>query len=122
VSSSASRLRPYDTTPSRPNGPQSVPQGAPPPRTASGRDPVRDARSTGMTRKVDELGRMVLPSELRKRFRIHEGDHLAIHVEEERIVLTKVETGCVFCDSTDGLVNFRDKLICKDCKSGIDDL
>lgn len=75
-----------------------------------------------MTRKVDELGRMVLPSELRKRFRIHEGDHLAIHVEEERIVLTKVETGCVFCDSTDGLVNYRDKLICKDCKSAIDDI
>jgi transcriptional pleiotropic regulator of transition state genes len=83
---------------------------------------MREARSTGMTRKVDELGRMVLPSELRKRFRIHEGDHLAIHVEEERIVLTKVETGCVFCDSTDGLVNFRDKLICKDCKASIDEI
>ena len=121
MSSSASRLRPYDTTPSRPNGPQSVPTGAPPPRSV-GRDARQDARSTGMTRKVDELGRMVLPSELRKRFRIHEGDHLAIHVEEERIVLTKVETGCVFCDSTDGLVNFRDKLICQDCKSGIDDI
>ena len=75
-----------------------------------------------MTRKVDELGRMVLPSELRKRFRIHEGDHLAIHVEEGRIVLSKVETGCVFCDSTDGLVTFRDKFICQGCKSGIDDI
>ena len=96
-----------------------MPQGAPPPRTV-GRDPRQEARSSGMTRKVDELGRMVLPSELRKRFRIHEGDHLAIHVEEERIVLTKVETGCVFCDSTDGLVNYRDKLICKDCKSAIE--
>jgi transcriptional pleiotropic regulator of transition state genes len=80
---------------------------------------MREARSTGMTRKVDELGRMVLPSELRKRFRIHEGDHLAIHVEEERIVLTKVETGCVFCDSTAGLVNYRDKLICGDCMASI---
>jgi AbrB family transcriptional regulator, transcriptional pleiotropic regulator of transition state genes len=98
-----------------------VPTGAPPPRNV-GRDARQDARSTGMTRKVDELGRMVLPSELRKRFRIHEGDHLAIHVEEERIVLTKVETGCVFCDSTDGLVNFRDKLICQHCKSGIDEI
>ena len=75
-----------------------------------------------MTRKVDELGRMVLPSELRKRFRIHEGDHLAIHVEEERIVLTKVETGCVFCDSTDSLVDYRGKLICQDCKSAIVDI
>ena len=75
-----------------------------------------------MTRKVDELGRMVLPSELRKRFRIHEGDHLAIHVEEERIVLTKVETGCVFCDSTDGLVDHKGKLICGNCLSAIRDI
>lgn len=75
-----------------------------------------------MTRKVDELGRMVLPSELRKRFRIHEGDHLAIHVEEDRIVLTKVETGCVFCDSTDSLADYRGKLICQDCKSAIEDI
>ena len=65
---------------------------------------------------------MVLPSELRKRFRIHEGDHLAIHVEEERIVLTKVETGCVFCDGTDDLVNYRDKLICKGCKAAIEEI
>jgi AbrB family transcriptional regulator, transcriptional pleiotropic regulator of transition state genes len=83
---------------------------------------MREARATGMTRKVDELGRMVLPSELRKRFRIHEGDHLAIHVEEERIVLTKVETGCVFCDSTDELVDHRGKLICQGCKSAIEDI
>jgi len=83
---------------------------------------MREARSTGMTRKVDELGRMVLPSELRKRFRIHEGDHLAIHVEDERIVLTKVETGCLFCDSTEGLVNFKDKFVCGSCLTAIRDI
>jgi transcriptional pleiotropic regulator of transition state genes len=99
-----------------------VPQGTSPPRGGPGHDHGREARSTGMTRKVDELGRMVLPSELRKRFRIHEGDHLAIHVEEERIVLTKVETGCVFCDSTEGLVDHRSKLICQDCLSAIRDI
>ena len=100
-----------------------MPQGAqPPPRNVAAHDPLREARSTGMTRKVDELGRMVLPSELRKRFRIHEGDHLAIHVEEERIVLTKVETGCVFCDSTESLVNYRDKLICSTCMAAIRDI
>jgi AbrB family transcriptional regulator, transcriptional pleiotropic regulator of transition state genes len=68
-----------------------------------------------MARKVDELGRMVLPSELRRRFRIHEGDYLGIHVEDGRIILTKVETGCVFCDSTDDLIKYRDKLICPTC-------
>lgn len=68
-----------------------------------------------MARKVDELGRMVLPSELRRRFRIHEGDYLGIHVEDERIILTKVETGCVFCDSSEELVSHRDKLVCPTC-------
>jgi transcriptional pleiotropic regulator of transition state genes len=68
-----------------------------------------------MARKVDELGRMVLPSELRRRFRIHEGDYLGIDVEDGRIILTKVETSCVFCDSQDELIKFRDKLVCPRC-------
>ena len=68
-----------------------------------------------MARKVDELGRMVLPSELRKRFGITEGDYLAISVEGQRIVLEKVESGCVFCDVTDGLVDFRGKYVCGTC-------
>jgi transcriptional pleiotropic regulator of transition state genes len=72
-----------------------------------------------MARKVDELGRMVLPSELRRRFRIHEGDYLGIHVEDQRIILTKVETGCVFCDSGEGLVAFRDKYVCTPCMEGL---
>lgn len=72
-------------------------------------------RTTGMARKVDELGRMVLPSELRRRFRIHEGDYLGIDVEDDRIILTKVETGCVFCDASDDVINYRDKLVCQDC-------
>lgn len=72
-------------------------------------------RSTGMARKVDELGRMVLPSELRRRFRIHEGDYLGIQVEDQRIILTKVETGCVFCDAADDLVDYREKLVCQPC-------
>ena len=76
-------------------------------------------RSTGMARKVDELGRMVLPSELRRRFRIHEGDYLGIHVEDQRIILTKVETGCVFCDAADDLVTYRDKLVCPTCLEGL---
>jgi AbrB family transcriptional regulator, transcriptional pleiotropic regulator of transition state genes len=72
-----------------------------------------------MARKVDELGRMVLPSELRRRFRIHEGDYLGIHVEDQRIILTKVETGCVFCDSGEGLIAFKDKYVCSNCQEGL---
>lgn len=78
--------------------------------------------STGMARKIDELGRMVLPSELRRRFRIHEGDYLGIHVEDQRIVLTKLETGCVICDSGEGLRPFRDKYVCSGCLDGLEDL
>lgn len=72
-----------------------------------------------MARKVDELGRMVLPSELRRRFRIGEGDYLGISVEGDRIILTKVETGCVFCDAPDQLVDFRGKLVCRACREGL---
>lgn len=68
-----------------------------------------------MARKVDELGRMVLPSELRKRFGIGEGDYLAISVEGQRIVLTKVQSGCVFCNETEGLTDFKDKYLCSQC-------
>jgi AbrB family transcriptional regulator, transcriptional pleiotropic regulator of transition state genes len=75
-----------------------------------------------MSRKVDELGRMVLPSELRKRFRIQEGDYLGIHVEEDRIILTKVESSCVFCSVSADLVTFRDKLICPDCLGALRDV
>ena len=71
--------------------------------------------TTGMARKIDELGRVVLPSELRRRFHIHEGDYLGISVDGPRIILTKVETGCVFCDSTDEIVDFRGKLVCRAC-------
>lgn len=69
-----------------------------------------------MARKIDELGRMVLPSELRRRFHIHEGDYLGISVEGQRIILTKVESGCVFCDSSEDLRDFRDKLVCRGCR------
>lgn len=75
--------------------------------------------TTGMARKVDELGRMVLPSELRRRFHIHEGDYLGISVEGQRIILTKVESGCIFCDSADELEEFRDKLVCKHCREDL---
>lgn len=72
-----------------------------------------------MARKVDELGRMVLPSELRKRFGIGEGDYLAISVEGQRIVLQKVESGCIFCDDTESLVDFKDKYICSGCLASL---
>lgn len=72
-------------------------------------------KSTGITRKVDELGRIVLPIEMRRMLDIAERDELEIFVENDRIVLQKYEPSCIFCTSSRGLITFRGKNICKDC-------
>jgi AbrB family transcriptional regulator, transcriptional pleiotropic regulator of transition state genes len=72
-------------------------------------------RSTGVSRKVDDLGRIVLPSELRKSFDIREGDLVDIAVDEERIVLQKRRDVCAFCRGSDGLRRFRDRPVCASC-------
>ena len=72
-------------------------------------------KSTGITRKVDELGRIVLPIEMRRMLDIAERDELEIFVENDRIILQKYEPSCIFCTSSRGLITFRGKNICKDC-------
>ncbi len=72
-------------------------------------------KSTGIIRKVDDLGRIVLPIELRRMLDIAERDELEIFMENDRIVLQKYEPACIFCGSAQGLVNFRGKNICQDC-------
>jgi transcriptional pleiotropic regulator of transition state genes len=64
---------------------------------------------------VDDLGRIVLPAELRKSFDIREGDHVDISVEEDRIILCKRHTTCTFCGHNDGLTPFRNHQICGEC-------
>jgi len=71
--------------------------------------------SIGVARKVDHLGRIVLPVELRRLFGIAEGDHLAISVDGERIILEKVRDRCTFCGSTDDLRVYRSKPVCAEC-------
>lgn len=72
-------------------------------------------KSTGIIRKVDELGRVVLPIELRRTLDIAERDELEIYVENDNIILRKYEPHCIFCASSQGLVSFRGKNICPDC-------
>lgn len=72
-------------------------------------------KSTGIVRKVDELGRIVIPKELRKMFNIKEKDALEIYVEEDRIVLRKHENSCVFCKATENLKEYKDKFVCPQC-------
>lgn len=72
-------------------------------------------KSTGIVRKVDELGRIVLPIELRRTLDIGEKDALEIYVEGSAIVLKKYRPTCVFCDSVKGVSVFKGKNICAKC-------
>lgn len=72
-------------------------------------------KSTGVVRKIDELGRIVLPSELRKVFGIKEGDQLEISVEGEKIYLEKRRDVCLFCGAEEPAIQFRDRSVCESC-------
>jgi transcriptional pleiotropic regulator of transition state genes len=74
-------------------------------------------KSTGVARKVDQLGRVVLPSELRRALGIREGDLVDFSVEDRRIVIEKVEQRCTFCGGAAELREFRDRLVCAGCAS-----
>ncbi len=72
-------------------------------------------KATGIIRKVDELGRIVLPIEIRRTLDIVERDELEIFMEDDRIILQKFERSCVFCSSARGLVTHQGKNICAEC-------
>ena len=75
--------------------------------------------TSGMARKVDDLGRIVLPVEMRRMFGIRPGDSLEIGVDGGTILLRKIESRCVFCDEEGRLTSFRDKQVCTSCSLGI---
>lgn len=72
-------------------------------------------KSTGIVRKVDELGRIVLPIELRRTLDIAERDELEIYMENDRIILQKIESACIFCGSSRGLSSHKGKNVCPEC-------
>ena len=72
-------------------------------------------KSTGIVRKVDELGRIVLPIELRRTLDIAEKDCLEIYMDGPSIVLKKYQPACVFCDDSKDIVVFRGKNVCLNC-------
>ena len=69
-------------------------------------------KSTGIVRKVDELGRIVIPREIRNKFEIAEKDPLEIYVDGTSIILKKYEPNCIFCGNSKNLVTFKDRLLC----------
>ena len=72
-------------------------------------------KSTGIVRKVDELGRIVLPIELRRTLGIEEKDRIEIFVDGESIILRKYQPACIFCDNAKDIINYKGKNICPDC-------
>ena len=76
-------------------------------------------KSTGIVRKVDELGRIVLPIELRRNLDIEVRDPVEIFLEGDRIILHKYEPACLFCGSSNGLVQYRGKNVCAQCAKDI---
>ncbi len=79
-------------------------------------------KSTGIVRKVDELGRVVIPIEIRNKFDINEKDPIEIYVEGSNIILKKYEPNCVFCGNSKNLVEYKGKLICNKCSKKIGEL
>lgn len=72
-------------------------------------------KSTGIVRKVDELGRIVLPIELRRTLDIEEKDSLEIYMDGPSIVLRKFQPACIFCDSEKDIIEFHGKNVCPKC-------
>ena len=76
-------------------------------------------KATGIVRKVDELGRIVLPIELRRTLDISERDTLEIYVDSGAIVLQKYQPACVFCDNAKDIVKYKGKNVCSACAAAL---
>ena len=72
-------------------------------------------KSTGIVRKVDSLGRIVLPIEIRKILDIKEKDSIEIFIDTDKIVLQKYQPSCIFCGSAEDVVYFGNKRVCPRC-------
>lgn len=72
-------------------------------------------RSTGIFRRIDSLGRFVLPKELRKSLDINQNDYLQIFLDGDAIILKKSQLSCIICGSHEQLQDFHDKKICEAC-------
>ncbi|MDL2287663.1 AbrB/MazE/SpoVT family DNA-binding domain-containing protein [Eubacteriales bacterium OttesenSCG-928-G02] len=76
-------------------------------------------KATGIVRKIDELGRIVIPKELRIINELIDNAPVEIFVEDDKIILTKYHTSCIFCNEDEEIVEFKNKYICKPCLNKI---
>lgn len=74
-------------------------------------------KSTGIVRTVEQLGRYVLPIEMRRAFDIKYLDLMEIYADKDRIILQKYKSGCIFCGNADKVEDFRGRTVCEECKT-----
>ncbi|AOY76662.1 AbrB/MazE/SpoVT family DNA-binding domain-containing protein [Clostridium formicaceticum] len=72
-------------------------------------------KSTGIVRKIDDLGRLVIPKETRRNLGIKEGDPVEFYVEDEKIIIQKFQRQCIFCGNQEDLKLVLDKPVCASC-------
>ncbi len=76
-------------------------------------------KATGIVRKLDQLGRIVIPKELRTTFELKENDPIEIFVDGSDIILRKYQPACIFCNEATDVVQFEGKNVCKNCLAKI---
>lgn len=76
-------------------------------------------KSTGIVRKLDKLGRVVIPIELRRTFDIKVNDPLEIFVDDDKIILKKFSPSCIFCGESKDIFDFKGKKVCLNCSEKI---
>ena len=79
-------------------------------------------KNTGIIRRIDELGRIVIPKKIRTKLNINIGDSMGNYIDGHSIILEKEENSCMFCSKTKNLKSFNDKLLCDNCISKISKL
>lgn len=79
-------------------------------------------KSTGIIRKIDELGRFVIPMEMRNKLDISNNDSLEIYVEGTSIILKKYQPDCVFCGNSKNIKEYKGKNICEKCLKDMKEL
>ena len=72
-------------------------------------------KATGIVRKIDDLGRLVIPRELRRTLDWSVGDPMEVFVEGGNVVIKKYEPACIFCREASGVSKYKEKNICKKC-------
>ncbi|MFW6035262.1 MAG: AbrB/MazE/SpoVT family DNA-binding domain-containing protein [Halothermotrichaceae bacterium] len=78
-------------------------------------------KATGIVRKIDNLGRIVLPKELRNTMNIDKKDPMEIYVDKDTVILKKYQPACIFCGNADEVFEYKGKVICKECLEKMSD-